>query len=63
MAKKCEVCGKGLQFGHKVSHSNHKTNRSWHPNLLKIKTNIGGTVKRINICSRCERSDKVVKVI
>lgn len=63
MAKQCEVCGKGLKFGHKVSHSNKKTNKSWHPNLIKIKTMISGTIKRINVCSRCQKSDKVTKVV
>ena len=34
---KCSVCGKGVTFGHNVSHSNRKTNRTWKPNIRKVK--------------------------
>ena len=33
---KCSVCGKGVVFGHNVSHSNRKTNRTWKPNIRKV---------------------------
>ena len=33
MARKCPVTGKGVQVGHKVSHSNIKTKRRFLPNL------------------------------
>jgi len=33
MAKRCEVCGKGPQFGNNVSHANNKTKRRFLPNL------------------------------
>ncbi len=26
---KCEICGKGVTFGIKVSHSHRRTNRTW----------------------------------
>ncbi|HIC88975.1 MAG TPA: 50S ribosomal protein L28, partial [Anaerolineae bacterium] len=29
---KCEICGKGPQFGHNVSHSMRHTKRKWRPN-------------------------------
>ncbi len=35
MAQKCEVTGKGKQFGHNVSFSQRKTKRTWKPNLQK----------------------------
>lgn len=35
MAQKCEVTGKGKQFGHNVSFSQRKTKRAWKPNLQK----------------------------
>jgi large subunit ribosomal protein L28 len=37
MSKVCELTGKGPMFGHKVSHSNHKSNRKFLPNLKKKK--------------------------
>ncbi|MFZ1495460.1 MAG: 50S ribosomal protein L28 [Saprospiraceae bacterium] len=35
MARICELTGKGPITGHSVSHSNHKTNRRFLPNLQK----------------------------
>lgn len=31
----CEVCGKKVAFGNKVSHSNKKSRRTWKPNVKK----------------------------
>lgn len=33
MARRCEITGKGPQYGNKVSHANNKTRRRWLPNL------------------------------
>ncbi|MBE7040397.1 MAG: 50S ribosomal protein L28 [Ruminococcaceae bacterium] len=60
---KCEVCGKGLVFGIKVSHSHRRTNRTWKPNLRKVKAMVNGTPKTINVCSRCLRSNKVTRAV
>ena len=35
MARRCEVTGKGVQSGHRVSHSNVKKNHRFLPNLKK----------------------------
>jgi len=56
---KCEVCGKSVAFGLKVSHSNRKTNRTWKPNIRRVKAVVNGTHKKMYVCSRCLRSDKV----
>lgn len=56
---KCEFCGKAVTFGLNVSHSNRKTNRTWKPNIRKVKAKVDGTVKTVNVCSRCLRSNKV----
>ena len=55
---KCCVCGKGVTFGHNVSHSNRKTNRSWKPNIRKVKVEENGAVKTVHMCSRCLRTAK-----
>ena len=34
---KCSICGKGVVFGQNVSHSHRRTNRSWKPNIRKVK--------------------------
>ena len=33
MSRVCELTGKKVMVGHKVSHSNHKTKRRFSPNL------------------------------
>ena len=60
---KCSVCGKGVTFGHTDSHSHRKTNRSWKPNIRKVKANLDGTVKHVYVCSRCLRSGKVTRAV
>ena len=43
MASKCQLTGKGKQFGHnKVPNSMHKTNRAFKPNLQKKTFEIDG---------------------
>jgi large subunit ribosomal protein L28 len=36
MSRRCELTGKGVIVGHKVSHSNRKTKRRFLPNLLNV---------------------------
>ena len=55
---KCSICGKGVVFGHNVSHSLRRTNRAWKPNIRKVKVMVEGTPKTIEICSRCLRTAK-----
>jgi large subunit ribosomal protein L28 len=37
MARKCDICGKGPQFGNRVSHAHNKTRHKFLPNLHSIK--------------------------
>ncbi|HTG14699.1 MAG TPA: 50S ribosomal protein L28 [Blastocatellia bacterium] len=61
MAKRCEVCGKGPQFGHTVSHANNRTNRRFNPNLQPVRALVSGRPQRIRVCTRCLKAGKVVK--
>ena len=36
MSRRCELTGVNRQIGHKVSHSNIKTKRSFDPNLINV---------------------------
>ncbi|GLK76188.1 50S ribosomal protein L28 [Methylopila jiangsuensis] len=36
MSRRCELTGKAVLSGHKVSHSNHKTKRTFRPNLVQV---------------------------
>ncbi len=33
MARRCDITGKGVQYGHNVSHANNKTQKRFMPNL------------------------------
>ena len=55
---KCDVCGKGVAFGIKVSHSHRRSNRTWKPNVRKVRA-----VKSMHVCTRCLRSGKVERAV
>jgi large subunit ribosomal protein L28 len=61
MASTCEVCGKKPSFGKSVSHSHRRTNRRWNPNIQRVRAVIGGTTKRIDVCTSCIRAGKITK--
>ena len=63
MAFTCEVCGKGHQSGHNVSHANNKTKRLFNPNLQTVRALVNGSHRRIRVCTRCLRSGRVVKAV
>ena len=59
MAKVCCVCSKGKVAGNQVSHSNKHSKRTWAANLRNVKVIENGTPKRVKVCTRCLRSNKV----
>jgi len=62
MAQRCDVCGKGPQFGNRVSHAHNVTHRRFNPNLQSVRAVVGkSTHGRLKVCTRCLRSGKVVK--
>jgi large subunit ribosomal protein L28 len=61
MARKCDICGKGPITGHNVSHANNKTLRRWYPNLQRVRAQVGGLTQRLRVCTRCLKSNRVVK--
>ena len=63
MAKVCEICGKKPITGNNVSHSHHKTRRRWLPNLQRVRAQVNGAIKRIQVCTNCIKSGKVLKAI
>ncbi len=58
MARKCEICGKGPQFGNRVSHSNKKTRHKFNPNIQNVTLEINGVTRKVKICTSCLRSLK-----
>lgn len=49
----CEICGKGPQFGHNVSHSMRHTKRQFKPNIQKTTLMREGRLVKVKICAKC----------
>jgi large subunit ribosomal protein L28 len=61
VAANCDVCGKGPGFGHSISHSHVRTKRRWNPNIQRVRAIVGGTPKRVNVCTSCLKAGKVTR--
>lgn len=61
MSRRCDICGKGRQTGHNVSHAQNKTSKIWLPNLQKVRVETAEGVKRIKVCTQCIKSNKIAK--
>ena len=61
MANLCEVCGKTTASGMNVSHSHIRTKRTWKPNIQRVRAIVDGETKKVNVCTRCLRSDKITR--
>ncbi len=61
MAQRCDICGKGPQFGNRVSHAHNVTHRRFNPNLQRVRAVVGGAHRRVRVCTGCLRSGKVAK--
>ena len=61
MAQKCDLCGKGPQFGNNISHAHNTTRRRWNPNLQQVKAKTDGGSKRMKVCTSCIKAGKIVK--
>jgi len=74
MAKICVICKKGPMPGVKYKRRGQikrtggagskivgKTLRRFLPNLQRIKINIAGTIKRVDVCTSCISAGKILK--
>ena len=61
MARTCDICGKGVQFGQNVSHAHNVTKRRFEANLQPVRAVVDGRPKRLRVCTRCIRSGAVTK--
>jgi large subunit ribosomal protein L28 len=57
---RCEVCGKGPQFGNNVSHSMRHTKRRFNANLQRMRVNADGVQRRMYICAKCLKTRQKV---
>ena len=61
MSKVCELCGRGPQFGNRISHAHNVTKRRWDVNLQRVHAVVAGSPKRIKVCTDCIKNGKVQK--
>lgn len=61
MAAVCELCGKSPGFGMSVSHSHRRNKRRFDPNIQRVRAMVGGTPRRLYVCTSCIRAGKVTK--
>lgn len=74
MARECNFCGKKTVAGRTIARRGMAkrkggvgkkttgiTPRKFKPNIQNIRTQIGGTVTRVRICTKCLRSGVVQK--
>ena len=76
MSKQCEICGKKTTFGVKYARRgaakkrggsgakiSGKTNRTFKPNLQKVRALVSGAPKQITVCTCCIQKGKVQKAV
>lgn len=61
MSRMCEICGKKPRTGNNISHAHNITKRRFNPNLQRIRAVRNGRVKKIDVCTRCIKSGRIVK--
>jgi len=71
---RCDICGKEPSFGNSIKRRGMAkkkggvgqkitgiSRRLFRPNIQKIRVRVGGTVKRMRVCTQCIRGGKVQK--
>lgn len=70
MAGKCDICGKSTAFGRNIRHRHAgrwerkapRTNRVFRPNVHKQTLYLDGKSVRLNVCTRCLRTQSKAAV-
>ncbi len=63
MAKACQLCGKRVSVGHNISKAHNLTKRKFIPNLHTVTVRIDNKIKKMKLCTRCLRSNKIEKIV
>lgn len=61
--QKCDISGKGKQYGHNVSFSLRRTNKVWKPNLQNKTVMIDGKKVKLKISTHALRTLKKKGII
>lgn len=52
---RCMNCGKGVQYGHNVSHAKNRTRKIFRPNLHAARVMMGNHMRKVKLCTKCLR--------
>jgi large subunit ribosomal protein L28 len=63
MSSVCDICGKTPGFGNNISHSHRRTRRRWNANIQRMRVVVNGAPKRVNVCTKCLKANKVAKAV
>lgn len=76
MSRACFFCGKKTEVGYQYARRGlakakggvgrkvtGKTKRRFRPNLQKVRAVIDGSLRRVRVCSRCIKSDRIRKPV
>ncbi len=63
MAFKCDNCGKGISWGHRVSHAKNRSNHAFRPNIQKKRIEVDGRKISVKLCANCIKTLKKVKKV
>lgn len=55
MANVCQICGKGRDVGHNVSHAKNRTQRIRKPNLHTHRMATQEGKLKLKLCTKCKR--------
>ena len=74
MGKKCEICGKSVAFGGVIQRRGlpkkkggvgtkikGRAKRKFSPNIQRIRVKVGGSARRMNVCTGCISSGRIEK--
>ena len=74
MANVCAICGKGTTTGRQYTHRGRAkhlggvgvkttgvSKRTFKPNLQRVKVLVNGARRKMKVCAKCIRDDKVTK--
>jgi len=70
MGAVCQFCGKRPSFGNSVSRLGKgainrrvksRTPRRFNPNIQRVRTVVGGTVRRVDVCTSCIKAGRIEK--
>lgn len=64
---KCEICAKGSQSGSKLNYKGSqltkRVKRIRQPNIQKVRVLVDGTPQRQYVCTKCLKSNRVIRAI